>query len=311
MAVNIVPMAFFVMAVITSFKRAVMIKRRVDRMIPSIETSDGAGVKLRRSIGSSHFLRLDPFLMLDEFYSDDPNDYLAGFPSHPHRGFETVTYMIDGFMRHVDSMGNSGVIGPGDVQWMSAGRGVIHSEMPEQTEGRMRGFQLWINLPAAAKMKPPTYQDIPKDSIPEFSEATGLRVRIIAGRFEYDGRVIPGPINALSADPYFLDVYLPAGHSVSVALPLTHNSCVYVYEGEAMIGDETTLLVHRATAILTEGDAVDIMASKNGARFLLLAGRPLNEPIVQHGPFVMSTREEIEEAISDYQCGRLTDSAKV
>jgi len=283
-----------------------LIKRKVHRIVESIETTDGAGVKLRRSIGSSHLSRLDPFLMLDEFYSDDPKDYLPGFPSHPHRGFETVTYMIDGFMRHADSMGNSGVIGPGDVQWMSAGRGVIHSEMPEQTEGRMRGFQLWINLPAYAKMKPPTYQEIPSVLIPEFSEVTGRLVRIIAGRFEYDGCLKHGPINALATDPYFFDVYLPAGETFSVALPLLHNSCVYVYEGEAMIGDERRSLVHRSAAVLTEGNAVDIMASKNGARFLILAGRPLNEPIVQHGPFVMCTREEIEEAISDYQFGRLT-----
>jgi hypothetical protein len=269
--------------------------RELQRVIPSIPASDGAGVKLRRSLGTSQLQRHDPFLMLDEFYSDDPEDYLAGFPSHPHRGFETVTYMLDGHMRHEDSRGNRGDLGPGDVQWMSAARGIIHSEMPQQTEGRMRGFQLWLNLPAAEKMKPAAYRDISAQDIPVVSG-----VKIIAGEY----RSTKGPIHGDATDPYYFDIHLEANGTFEAPLPQGHNAFLYAYEGEALVGTESKLLPNRAAAILTVGDFVKIKSDK-GARVLLLAGKPLREPVVQYGPFVMNTREEIERAIADYQSGAL------
>jgi hypothetical protein len=269
--------------------------RELQRVIPSIPASDGAGVKLRRSLGTSQLQRHDPFLMLDEFYSDDPEDYLAGFPSHPHRGFETVTYMLDGHMRHEDSRGNRGDLGPGDVQWMSAARGIIHSEMPQQTEGRMRGFQLWLNLPAAEKMKPAAYRDISAQDIPVVSG-----VKIIAGEY----RSTKGPIHGGATDPYYFDIHLEADGTFKAPLPPEHNAFLYAYEGEALVGAESKLLPNRAAAILTVGDFVKIQSDK-GARVLLLAGKPLREPVVQYGPFVMNTREEIERAIADYQSGAL------
>jgi len=269
--------------------------RELQRVIPSIPASDGAGVKLRRSLGASQAQRHDPFLMLDEFYSDDPEDYLAGFPSHPHRGFETVTYMLDGHMRHEDSRGNRGDLGPGDVQWMSAARGIIHSEMPQQTEGRMRGFQLWLNLPAAEKMKPAAYRDIPAGEIPLLNG-----VKIIAGKF--NGRT--GPIHGGATDPYYFDIHLGPGAVFEAPLPAGHNAFVYAYEGEARVGEQAKPLAHRAAGLLSDGELVQIRTEK-GARVLLLAGKPLREPVVQYGPFVMNTRQEIEQAIADYQSGAL------
>jgi len=266
--------------------------RELQRIIPSIPASDGAGVKLRRSLGSSQMLRHDPFLMLDEFFSDNPEDYLAGFPAHPHRGFETVTYMLDGHMQHQDNHGNVGDLGPGDVQWMSAASGIIHSEMPQQTEGRMRGFQLWLNLPAKEKMKPAAYRDIPSRDIPVVGN-----VKVIAG--EYNGT--RGPIQGGSTDPYYFDVRLKEKEAFETALPAAHNAFIYVYEGEVAVGGKS--VPHRAAALLSEGDSLRVEA-KGDARFLLLAGKPLREPIVQYGPFVMNTREEIEQAIGDYQAGR-------
>jgi len=257
--------------------------RALAKVVPSIPASDGAGVKLRRSLGSSPTLRHDPFLMLDEFFSDDPKDYLAGFPSHPHRGFETVTYMLDGRMQHKDNHGNTGDLGPGDVQWMSAASGIIHSEMPQQSEGRMRGFQLWLNLPAAEKMKPAAYRDINVNEIPVVGN-----VKVIAG--EYQGT--RGPIHGGSTDPYYLDVSLEAGQTFEAALPEGHNAFVYVYEGEASVGGHT--VANRAAGLLTDGDSIKI-ESHAGARVLLLAGKPLREPVVQYGPFVMNTREGIEQ----------------
>jgi quercetin 2,3-dioxygenase len=267
--------------------------RQLQRVIPSMPASDGAGVKLRRSLGSSQLQRHDPFLMLDEFYSDDPGDYLAGFPAHPHRGFETVTYMLDGHMRHEDNQGNRGDLGPGDVQWMSAARGIIHSEMPQQTEGRMRGFQLWLNLPAKEKMKPASYRDIASRDIPVVGG-----VKLIAG--EYRGT--KGAIHGGATDPYYFDVGLQAGESFEGALPAGHNAFVYAYEGEVKVGDK--VLPHRAAGILTDGELVKI-ASEKGGNVLLLAGKPLGEPIVQYGPFVMNSVQEIEQAIRDYQAGVL------
>ena len=270
-----------------------MTSRQLQRVIPSIPASDGAGVKLRRSLGSSQLQRHDPFLMLDEFYSDNPEDYLAGFPSHPHRGFETVTYMLDGHMRHEDNHGNRGDLGPGDVQWMSAARGIIHSEMPQQTEGRMRGFQLWLNMPAKEKMKPASYRDIPSREIPVVGA-----VKVIAG--EYRGT--QGPIHGGATDPYYFDIRLEAGDSFEGALPAGHNAFVYAYEGEVAIGGK--VLPHRAAGVLSGGELVKI-ESENGGKVLLLAGKPLGEPVVQYGPFVMNSVQEIEQAIRDYQAGVL------
>ena len=278
-----------------------MTTRELKRVIRSIPTSDGAGVKLRRSLGSSQTLRHDPFLMLDEFYSDDPNDYLAGFPSHPHRGFETVTYMLDGHMQHKDSGGNTGDLGPGDVQWMSAARGIVHSEMPQQSEGRMRGFQLWLNLPAKEKMKPAAYRDISSNEIPVVKLENKASIKIIAGKF---GGTL-GPVHGTSTDPYYLDVILPPKASVEVPLPAGHNAFLYQYEGSSFVGVKRESLENRTAALLTDGDSVRLEGGEEGARVLALAGKPIGEPIVQYGPFVMNTREEIEQALQDYQAGSL------
>jgi redox-sensitive bicupin YhaK (pirin superfamily) len=279
-----------------------MTVRTLERVIPSITASDGAGVKLRRSLGASQLARHDPFLMLDEFFSDDPDDYLAGFPSHPHRGFETVTYMLDGHMQHKDDHGNTGDLGPGDVQWMSAARGIIHSEMPQQTEGRMRGFQLWLNLPAKEKMKPAAYRDIASAQIPVVSLNENVKVKLIAGTLGQSA----GPIRGGSTDPYYFDLHLDPGAVFEEALPAGHNAFLYVYEGEALVGEARKPLPHRAAGLLSDGDRVRIEAGENAARVLLLAGKPLREPVVQYGPFVMNTRGEIEQAIADYQAGVLS-----
>jgi len=287
--------------------------RRLLRVVPSIATTDGAGVKLRRSLGSTQDLRLDPFLMLDEFGTENPDDYIAGFPPHPHRGFETVTYMIDGRMQHRDHLGNVGDLGPGGVQWMSAARGVIHSEMPQQDHGRMRGFQLWINLPAAEKMKPAHYRDIPAAQIPLAALPGGGAVKVIAGIALVEGLRIDGPINGaaarLSTDPLYLDVNLPAGGRFTHPLTAGHSAFVYLYEGTVSVGEGGAArpLPTRAAGILgADGESIQVTAGAGAARFILLAARPLGEPVVQYGPFVMNTREEIEQAIRDYQAGRLT-----
>jgi redox-sensitive bicupin YhaK (pirin superfamily) len=274
-------------------------------------TSDGAGVKLRRSLGSQRGLHVDPFLMLDEFYSDNPADYIAGFPSHPHRGFETVTYMLDGHMRHEDHLGNRGDLGPGSVQWMTAARGIIHSEMPQQSEGRLRGFQLWLNLPSREKMKPASYRDIPAGEIPRAKLAQGGEARIIAGTLKLNGDSYSGPINGggtkLSTDPLYLDVRLPAGAELSAPIAVGHSAFLYAYEGSAQIGSPGAAkpLPHRAAGVLSDGDRVQVQAGADGVRFLLLAAKPIREPVVQYGPFVMNTREEIEQALADYRDGRL------
>lgn len=284
--------------------------RTMVHVIESMPTSDGAGVKLRRSLGSQRGLHVDPFLMLDEFYSDDPNDYLAGFPAHPHRGFETVTYMLDGHMRHEDHLGNQGDLGPGGVQWMTAARGIIHSEMPQQSEGRMRGFQLWINLPSKEKMKPAGYRDIPASEIPLVELASGGSVKVIAGRFADAS----GPVNGaqkLSTDPLYLDVHLPASAEFDAPLTPGHNAFLYAYEGSAQIGSagKARALPHRAAGVLSDGDSVHVQAGTEGVHFLLLAAKPLREPVVQYGPFVMNTREEIEQALADYRDGKLAAAA--
>jgi len=290
-----------------------MTTRTLTDVIESIATSDGAGVKLRRSLGSRQNLRADPFLMLDEFFSDDPRDYLAGFPSHPHRGFETVTYMLDGHMRHEDHMGNRGDLVPGAVQWMTAGRGIIHSEMPQQEHGRMRGFQLWINLPAREKMKPAAYRDIPPTEIPSVTLPGGGRVKVIAGTFSTGGEATHGPINGakknVSTDPLYLDVELAVGGRFLHAVNAEYAAFLYPYEGSLEVGpqEKPRALARQQGGVLSPGDTIEVQAGPQGARFLLLAARPLREPIVQYGPFVMNTRAEIEQAISDYQSGKLAE----
>jgi hypothetical protein len=285
--------------------------RDLQRIIESVAASDGAGVKLRRSLGQSPFARLDPFLMLDEFSSFDANDYIAGFPAHPHRGFETVTYLLDGHMLHEDHLGNRGDLKSGAVQWMSAGRGIIHSEMPQQERGRMRGFQLWINLPAREKMKPASYRDIGPEEIPAVPLPGGGRAKVIAGTLESAGRSVPGPIQGLATDPLYIDVELLAGAAFAQTVAGSHNAFIYVFEGSLRVGapDAARTLITHAAGVLGQGDRVEVSAGADGARFLLLAGRPLGEPVVQHGPFVMNTREEIEQAIRDYQSGELTRQA--
>ena len=282
-----------------------MTARKLQFVIASVPASDGAGVKLRRSLGSAPNLRFDPFLMLDEFFSDDPDDYIAGFPAHPHRGFETVTYMLDGRMRHEDSFGNRGDLGPGDVQWMTAARGIIHSEMPQQTAGRMRGFQLWINLPARDKMKAAAYRDVPAREIPVAEFDGGGTARVIAGELSHASAVVRGPIHGSATQPLYLDLRIPAGVSLNIPLPADHNAFLYPYEGEARVGEAGEVLPARSAGLLSRGDSVRLEAGAAGAKLLLLAGRPIGEPIVQYGPFVMNTREEIEQAVRDYQSGRL------
>jgi redox-sensitive bicupin YhaK (pirin superfamily) len=278
--------------------------RTLQTVIPSIAASDGAGVKLRRSIGQRPGVWLDPFLMLDEFFADNPDDYLAGFPAHPHRGFETVTYMLDGHMLHEDHLGNRGDLTPGSVQWMTAGRGIVHSEMPQQTAGRMRGFQLWINLPAAEKMKSASYRDIAPSEIPSVSLPNGGSVKIVAGSLNIAGQKYSGPMQGLSTDPLYIDVSLPNGGKFEHTLAGDYTAFVYPYEGTVTIGDKT--LATQSAGVLSNGDRVTITAGSGAARFLLLAGKALREPIVQYGPFVMNTRQEIEQAVRDFQSGALT-----
>ena len=285
-----------------------MTVRSLQRTIEAIPTSDGAGVKLRRSIGQSAWTRLDPFLMLDHFSTDNADDYIAGFPAHPHRGFETVTYMLDGYMRHQDHLGHTGDLKSGGVQWMTAGRGIIHSEMPQQEAGRMRGFQLWINLPGAEKMKPAAYRDIQPDEIPVVKLPGGGQVKVIAGTLQQEGRSTPGPIQGGSTNPLYFDVALAAGATFSHAVERGHHAFVYPFEGTVEVGakgSRRTLETHSA-GVLGDGDTVELTGGAEGGRVILLAGRPLLEPIVQYGPFVMNTREEIEQAIADYQSGTLT-----
>ncbi|MEQ8231675.1 MAG: pirin family protein [Gammaproteobacteria bacterium] len=275
--------------------------REVSDIVAGQAASDGAGVRLYRVIGGAALSELDPFLLLDEFVSDNPDDYLAGFPDHPHRGFETVTYMLAGRMRHADNQGNSGLLEAGSVQWMTAGRGIVHSEMPEQENGLMWGFQLWVNLPARNKLCPPRYQDIAPAAIPAVTRADGTRVRVIAGRF--DDR--DGPVGGIDAAPSYFDVALPAAGVLDVPLPRGHTAFVYCYDGALTIGRrQPTALPHRHLAVLGDGDAVTLTADTAAARALVVAGRPFEEPIARYGPFVMNTREEIMAAIDDLRAGR-------
>lgn len=281
-----------------------MTLRTIERMIPAVATSDGAGVKLKRSLGQTPHSRLDPFLMLDEFYSNDPDDYLAGFPDHPHRGFETVTYMLDGHLLHEDHLGNRGDLHSGGVQWMTAGRGIIHSEMPQQDQGVMRGFQLWINLPAAEKMRAAGYRDIQPDEIPVVELEAGGRAKVIAGILNLGGREIRGAVQGSFTQPLYADLTLAPGKPLEVTLPAEHQAFLYLYDGGLSIGEEP--LQRSTAALLSAGEQLRITAGDSGAGVLLLAGRPINEPIVQYGPFVMNTREEIDQTLQDYREGRLT-----
>jgi quercetin 2,3-dioxygenase len=278
--------------------------RTIEHVVTGMATSDGAGVKLTRVLTQNLQQRLDPFLMLDNFRSDDPGDYIAGFPDHPHRGFETVTYMIAGRMRHRDNAGHQGLLQNGGVQWMTAGRGIIHSEMPEQEDGVMEGFQLWLNLPARRKMIPAWYRDIPKAEIPEYVTTEGVTVRVIAGA----SNGVTGAMTREDTEPLYIDIDLPAGSSFSTAFPAAHNAFVYVYRGAVTIGgkglDENRMGI---LANLPQADGVQLSATVP-AKAILVTGKPLGEPIMQHGPFVMNTREEIYQAVRDFQEGRLGSS---
>ena len=275
--------------------------RQVSQINTARPASDGAGVKLNRVFGGQPKL-YDPFLLLDAFGSEEASDYIAGFPSHPHRGFETVTYMLEGKMLHEDHMGNKGLLNNGDVQWMTAARGIIHSEMPQQEEGRMSGFQLWVNLPAAEKMKDPFYRDIPASDIPE-TNFDGIKVKAIAGEINLNDEFLKGAVSGLSTEPLYLDVHMPANSEISVPVTDGHTALIYVYEGDVVVAEKN--IVSLQVALLSESGNVDVKATAD-ARFLLLAGKPLNEPVVQHGPFVMNTHKEIEQAIQDYRDGILT-----
>ena len=271
--------------------------RAVERVIAGERTSDGAGVKLTRLLTAPLQQRLDPFLMLDAFGTDDPQDYIAGFPDHPHRGFETITYMIAGRMRHRDSAGHEGLLQNGDVQWMTAGRGVIHSELPEQQDGRMEGFQLWLNLPAKDKLRAPWYRDIRADEIPAFTTPAGVRVRVIAG----ESHGVDGAVRREVTNPLYLDLELPAGASFVQSLPATQNAFVYVYRGDVDVAG-TQVPAQRMALLANDGDGVSLHARAD-SRALLIAGEPLREPIAQYGPFVMNTQDEIVQAVHDYQSG--------
>jgi redox-sensitive bicupin YhaK (pirin superfamily) len=274
--------------------------RGVERLINGQFVMDGAGVKINRVLTQPLQRRLDPFLMLDAFGSDKPGDYIAGFPEHPHRGFETVTYMLTGRMRHRDSGGNEGLITNGGVQWMTAGRGVIHSEMPEQEEGLMEGFQLWLNLPAKDKMAAPWYRDIPNEQVPRYVTAEGATVQVIAG----SSNGIDGAVQREGTEPLYLDIELPAGASFEQPLPRGHNAFIYVFRGDVVI--EGKGVGPARMAILDNAEQADGVRIKAGtaSRLLLIAGRPLNEPIAQYGPFVMNTQAELFQAVEDFRAGR-------
>jgi redox-sensitive bicupin YhaK (pirin superfamily) len=278
--------------------------RPVSRIIKGMPATDGAGVELTRVIGQPALPMLDPFLLLDAFRSDRPEDYLAGFPPHPHRGFETVTYLLAGRMRHRDNAGHEGVIAPGGIQWMTAARGIVHSEMPEQENGLLEGFQLWVNLPAAHKMDPPCYQEFPAEQIPAEHREGGIEVRVIAGVTSQGTR---GPVVQPLTEPLYLDVRVPPGGQFTERLPITHNAFVYVIQGPVMARDADARMVQMGRddlGVLARGDVLRVEAGSEATRFLVVAGRPLNEPVARGGPFVMNTRTEIQQAFEDYGQGR-------
>ena len=281
--------------------------RSITRLVRGRETSDGAGVRLKRSIGTSDLDHLDPFLLLDEFKSEDSGDYIAGFPDHPHRGFETVTYMLAGAMEHRDHVGNKGNLVAGSVQWMTAGKGIIHSEMPKQDAGLMWGFQLWINLPSNLKMSPPRYQDIPPEDVPEARSQGGSRVRVIAG----ESAGVRGPVTGIATDPLYLDVSIPAHAKFVQPVPESHNSFCYVFEGEGFLGVTTdgtgSAVTSGNLAVLGDGEGIAATTGESPMRFLLLAAKPIGEPVARHGPFVMNTEEELRTAVDDLRAGTFLD----
>jgi quercetin 2,3-dioxygenase len=276
-----------------------MTTRTIERSVRGMKTSDGAGVKLTRVIGTPLLRRVDPFLMLDEFRSDDPNDYAAGFPDHPHRGFETITYMIAGRFRHKDNKGHEGLLETGGAQWMTAGRGIVHSEMPEQKEGLAAGFQLWLNLPAKDKMCEPSYRDLQAEDIPRVDLGGGAEARVLAGRVGD----VRGPIDGRETEPVYVDVVLPAGTSATIPVPKGHHGFVYPFEGESIVAGGKAL-VRGELGVLGDGDSIVLEAKGGATRALVVAGKPLGEPIEQYGPFVMNTAEELEQAISDFRSGK-------
>lgn len=275
-------------------------QRSVARYWQAVAASDGAGVKLRRALGAVPGLRMDPFLMMDNFSSDNPDDYIAGFPAHPHRGFETVTYIIDGHMKHRDHLGNEGDLQTGGVQWMTAGRGIIHEEMPMQKDGLLRGFQIWLNLPAKDKMQPAHYEDVPAEAMPWQPLAQGGRIKLIAGAAE--GNALQADAERVTA-PIIADVEVAAGQTEVLTLPAGHAALVYVFEGEVSIDGQR--LQNMDIALLTPGEQLALVADQP-ARLMLLAGQPLKEPVTQYGPFVMNTPDEVDQAIRDYRNGTLT-----
>jgi redox-sensitive bicupin YhaK (pirin superfamily) len=275
------------------------IQRRVEHIIEPQPVVEGAGVRLKRSIGTRALDYLDPFLLLDHFADSKPEDYEAGFPMHPHRGIETVTYVLRGVVDHRDSIGNSGSIGPGDVQWMTAGGGILHEEMPQVRPEGIDGFQLWVNLPAKLKMTRPRYQGIPSSEIPEVEIESGTRVRVITGAVEG----VKGPVSGIAADPSYLDVSVPAHSSFTRQISRGHTAFAYVFEGKAAFGENDQKVSHTQLVVFGDGDYVKIDTGEGSVRFLLVSGKPLNESIARYGPFVMNTREEIEQALRDLRQG--------
>ncbi len=278
-------------------------ERKVERIIEPQMVLEGAGVLLKRSIATRTLDYVDPFLLFDHFGSDNPDEYIAGFPMHPHRGIETVTYMLAGIVEHRDSIGNAGQIGAGDVQWMTSGRGIMHEEMPKPEKGEMAGFQLWVNLPATLKMTQPRYQEIASDQIPEVRRGEGVRIRVIAG--SVDG--VRGPVTEIAAEPTYLDVHLDAGSSLAQPIARGHAAFAYVFEGRGVFGTEGTsnggFVGHPRLVVYGDGDHILVSAPDQAVRFLLVSGRPLGEPIARYGPFVMNTAEEIQQALRDLRDG--------
>lgn len=279
--------------------------RQLAAVINGQNTSDGAGVKLKRIISPTPKNSFDPFILMDEFGSDEPTDYIGGFPDHPHRGFETVTYMLAGSMTHRDHLGNEGHLRAGDVQWMTAAHGIIHSEMPEQENGLLRGFQLWLNLPAKEKMKPPHYQDIAAADIPQVDLENGGYIKVIAGDYVTESKTIVGAVQGVTTQPLYLDVCLSPQQQLTIPTTAQHTVLVYVYQGELAVSSEQILTAGQLGQ-LVDGDAIQLATQTQAAQFLVLAALPLKEPMVQAGPFVMNTVEEIEQAFQDYRNGVLT-----
>jgi quercetin 2,3-dioxygenase len=277
--------------------------RTIELAVRGVPTSDGAGVKLTRVLGQPRLQRLDPFLMLDEFRSDEPQDYLAGFPDHPHRGFETITYMVAGRFRHRDNQGHEGLLASGGAQWMTAGRGIVHSEMPEQVEGLVHGFQLWLNLPAKDKMREPSYADLQPENIPVANLEGGVVAKVLGG--EIGG--VKGPITGRDTEPVYIDLEIPAGASAEVPIPEGHEGFVYPFVGDLIVNDGEKTLSRGTLGVMSEsgGPSIKLSAPKDkSVRTLIIAGKPIGEPVVQYGPFVMNTIDEIEQTIRDFQTGR-------